>query len=191
MMSVTMSLLVDEDPKNEFADKALKPQVLASKIVTRIDHQHAFLINRNKLGSMALPGESLFVLEMQPASYAILATNDVHFGTEDMYEAHDALLCIANSTHVDAADRPRSSAPKMAERARRSSRSIRSSSSASPRRCRTRDALGLTWMPAPTSLTAAAPLWHAFVREERRERDARDLARIDNRHGEHAREIAD
>ena len=42
----------------------------------RIDHQHAFLINRNKIGSMALPGESLFVLEMQPASYAILATNE-------------------------------------------------------------------------------------------------------------------
>ena len=38
--------------------------------------QHAFLINRNKIGSMALPGESLFVLEMQPASYAILATNE-------------------------------------------------------------------------------------------------------------------
>ena len=52
------------------ADKAMKPQVLASKIVTRIDHQHAFLINRNKLGSMILQGESLFVLEMQPAAYA-------------------------------------------------------------------------------------------------------------------------
>ncbi len=44
--------------------------------MSRLDHQHAFLINRNKLGSMALPGESLFVLEMQPASYAILATNE-------------------------------------------------------------------------------------------------------------------
>ncbi len=35
-----------------------------------------FLINRNKSGSMILPGESLFVLEMQPASYAILAANE-------------------------------------------------------------------------------------------------------------------
>ena len=43
---------------------------------SRIDRQHAFLINRNKIGSMLLPGESLFVLEMQPASYAILATNE-------------------------------------------------------------------------------------------------------------------
>ena len=55
---------------------AIRPQILASEIVTMLDPQHAFLINRNKVGSMALPGESLFVLEMQPASYAILATNE-------------------------------------------------------------------------------------------------------------------
>ncbi len=58
------------------ADRATRPTVLASKIITRIDNQHAFLINRNKLGSMALAGESLFVLEMQPASYAIIAANE-------------------------------------------------------------------------------------------------------------------
>jgi hypothetical protein len=58
------------------ATDATKPQVLASKIITMIDPQHAFLINRNKIGSMALAGESLFVLEMQPASYAILAANE-------------------------------------------------------------------------------------------------------------------
>lgn len=57
-------------------EQATKPQILASKIVTRIDNGHSFLINRNKSGSMILPGESLFVLEMQPASYAILATNE-------------------------------------------------------------------------------------------------------------------
>jgi hypothetical protein len=58
------------------ASDATPPQVLASRIITMLDPQHAFLINRNKLGSMALPGESLFVLEMQPASYAILAANE-------------------------------------------------------------------------------------------------------------------
>ena len=55
---------------------AVRPEILASELISRIDHQHSFLINRNKIGSMALPGESLFVLEMQPASYAILATNE-------------------------------------------------------------------------------------------------------------------
>lgn len=57
-------------------DQAMRPEILASRIVTRVDHMHAFLINRNKAGSMVLPGESLFVLEMRPAAYAILATNE-------------------------------------------------------------------------------------------------------------------
>jgi hypothetical protein len=58
------------------ASDATRPTVLASQVVSRLDAQHAFLINRNKIGSMALQGESLFVMEMQPASYAILATNE-------------------------------------------------------------------------------------------------------------------
>ena len=45
-------------------------------MISRVDGQHAFLINRSKAGSMLLPGESLFVLELQPASYAVLATNE-------------------------------------------------------------------------------------------------------------------
>jgi len=57
-------------------DQAMRPEILAAKVVTRIDNLHAFLINRNKSGSMILPGESLFVLEMQPAAYAILAANE-------------------------------------------------------------------------------------------------------------------
>ena len=55
---------------------ATPPKILGSKVITNIDHQHAFLINRNKLGSMIIPGESLYTLEMQPASYAILAANE-------------------------------------------------------------------------------------------------------------------
>jgi hypothetical protein len=55
---------------------ALKPEILASRIVKRVDNYHALLINRNKSGSMILPSESLFVLEMQPAAYAILAANE-------------------------------------------------------------------------------------------------------------------
>jgi ethanolamine utilization microcompartment shell protein EutL len=57
-------------------EDATRPEILASKIVTRIDHQHAFLINRNKLGSMILGGESLYLLECRPASYAIIASNE-------------------------------------------------------------------------------------------------------------------
>ena len=58
------------------AASATRPRVQASRIITSVDAQHAFLVNRNKMGSMVLPSESLFVLELQPASYAILAANE-------------------------------------------------------------------------------------------------------------------
>ena len=52
----------------------------------------------------------------------LVATNPAHFGDPDGFAAHDAMLCIAAATHVDAADRARSSpqawvksAPMMAE----------------------------------------------------------------------------
>jgi len=63
-------------------EDAMRPEILAAKVVTRIDHLHAFLINRNKAGSMLLPGESLFVLETRPAAYAILAANEAEKAAE-------------------------------------------------------------------------------------------------------------
>ena len=70
------------DDLGALEEDATRPQILASTIISSIDPQQAFLINRNKIGSMALPGESLFVLEVQPASYAILATNEAEKAAE-------------------------------------------------------------------------------------------------------------
>ncbi|HEY6870908.1 MAG TPA: DNA polymerase III subunit alpha, partial [Novosphingobium sp.] len=39
----------------------------------------------------------------------LVATNPAMYAEAQFHGAHDAMLCIANSTHVDAADRPRSS----------------------------------------------------------------------------------
>ena len=61
---------------NQSAEDIAKPKILASKIVTRIENQQAFLMNRNKLGSMVLGGESVYLLECQSAAYAILACNE-------------------------------------------------------------------------------------------------------------------
>jgi ethanolamine utilization microcompartment shell protein EutL len=58
------------------ADDVAKPRILASKIVTNVENQHAFLINRNKMGSMVLGGESIYLLECQSAAYAVLACNE-------------------------------------------------------------------------------------------------------------------
>jgi len=52
----------------------------------------------------------------------LVATNPAAYGDPGFSAAHDAMLCIANSTHIDAAERPRTnaqawvkSAPMMAE----------------------------------------------------------------------------
>jgi DNA polymerase-3 subunit alpha len=39
----------------------------------------------------------------------LVATNPANFGDPHMHAAHDAMLCIANSTHIDSPERPRSS----------------------------------------------------------------------------------
>lgn len=54
----------------------LKPQVFSSQIIRNIDPYQAQLINRNRRGQMLLAGESLYVLEVQPAAYAALAANE-------------------------------------------------------------------------------------------------------------------
>ena len=89
--------------------RAVKPQILASRVVPSIDHQHAFLINRNKVGSMVLPGESLYVLEVQPASYAILAANEAekaaHVSLVNMqpYGAFGRLWMSGSEAEIDSA----------------------------------------------------------------------------------------
>mgnify|MGYP003135336707 CR=1 FL=1 len=57
-------------------DDVAKPKMLASKLVTNVDDQHAFLMNRNKMGSMVIGGDSIYLLECQSAAYAILACNE-------------------------------------------------------------------------------------------------------------------
>lgn len=54
----------------------LKPQVVSSQIIRNIDAYQAQLINRDCRGQMLLEGQTLYVLEVQPAAYASLAANE-------------------------------------------------------------------------------------------------------------------
>ncbi len=57
-------------------DDRARPKVLSSQIIRRIDDHHAQLINRMRHGQMIIPGQTLYVLECQPAAYAALAANE-------------------------------------------------------------------------------------------------------------------
>ena len=56
--------------------EGLKPKVVSSQIIRNIDAYQAQLINRNRRGQMLLEGQTLYVLEVQPAAYAALAANE-------------------------------------------------------------------------------------------------------------------
>lgn len=56
--------------------ECLKPQVISNQIIRNIDSHQAQLINRNSRGQLLIGGQSMFVLEVQPAAYAALAANE-------------------------------------------------------------------------------------------------------------------
>lgn len=61
--------------KLEEADR-MKPKILTSQLIKNIDDHHAQLINKVRYGNMVLKGDTLFVLEIEPAGYAYYAANE-------------------------------------------------------------------------------------------------------------------
>jgi hypothetical protein len=54
----------------------IKPTVVTNQIIRAVEPYQAQIINRNSQGMMLLPGESLFILETEPAGYVAYATNE-------------------------------------------------------------------------------------------------------------------
>jgi len=67
-------------------------------------------IGRHHGGAVGVAEQKIEAAQIELA-YAhdipLVATNDVHFGAEDMYEAHDALLCIADKVVLAQTERRR------------------------------------------------------------------------------------
>jgi hypothetical protein len=54
----------------------IKPRVVSSQIIRHIDAHQVQLVNRMRFGHMLLAGQTLYVLEVEPAGYAALAANE-------------------------------------------------------------------------------------------------------------------
>jgi hypothetical protein len=54
----------------------IKPQVVSTQVITRVDPYQAQLLNRFRKGSMLVPGETLLVVECAPAAYINFACNE-------------------------------------------------------------------------------------------------------------------
>ena len=63
-------------------DDRWKPRVFSSQVIRRIDDHQTQLINRSRHGNMIIPGQTLYVMEVQPAAYAALAANEAEKAAE-------------------------------------------------------------------------------------------------------------
>ena len=54
----------------------VKPKILSSQIIHKVNPYHAQMVNVSRLCSMLLPRQDLYILEVQPAAYITLAANE-------------------------------------------------------------------------------------------------------------------
>ncbi len=57
-------------------EDGIKPRVISTQIIRNLDPHHTQMINRTRRGQMILAGQTLYVLEVEPAAYAALAANE-------------------------------------------------------------------------------------------------------------------
>lgn len=55
----------------------MKPRIVSEQIISNVDAHQAQLINRDsRHGSVLVPGESVFIMEVEPAAYISVAVNE-------------------------------------------------------------------------------------------------------------------
>lgn len=87
----------------------MKPQVVSKQIIRAIEPMHAQVINRNRNGSMIIPGESLLIFETMPAAYAVYAANEAEKAANvklvhvQPYGAFGRLMMSGEESSIDSA----------------------------------------------------------------------------------------
>ena len=54
----------------------VKPRVVSDQVIRAVEPHHAQVINKMRYGDMLISGESLFILECEPAGYIAFAANE-------------------------------------------------------------------------------------------------------------------
>jgi hypothetical protein len=65
---------------DQVEENRMKPKVLTSQLIKNVTDHHAQMINRTRHGHMLLKGDTLYVLEIEPAGYAFYAANEAEKG---------------------------------------------------------------------------------------------------------------
>lgn len=73
--SILEALEIEEEDRH-------KPRVLSSQTIRRVDDYQTQLINRMRHGNMILAGQTLYIMEIEPAAYASFAANEAEKAAE-------------------------------------------------------------------------------------------------------------
>ena len=90
-------------------EERVKPKVVSNTIIRAIEPMHAMIIDKIRFGSMIEPGQSLFILECEPAAYAVLAANEaekaanVRLVDVTPYGAFGRLYMCGDESEIDSA----------------------------------------------------------------------------------------
>ena len=68
------------DALGQEIDHRMKPRVLTSQLIKNVIDHHLMLINRVRYGNMIVQGDTLYILEIEPAGYAYYAGNEAEKG---------------------------------------------------------------------------------------------------------------
>ncbi len=90
-------------------DQYTPPKVTSNQIIRAVEAYQAQLINRNRQGMMLIPGQSLFILETEPAAWIVLAANEaekaanVNLVNLQPYGAFGRLWMCGTEAEIDSA----------------------------------------------------------------------------------------
>lgn len=54
----------------------IKPRIVSNTIIRAIEPYHAMILDKIRFGSMIEPGQSLYIMETEPAAYVAIAANE-------------------------------------------------------------------------------------------------------------------
>jgi hypothetical protein len=86
-----------------------KPKLVTNQIIRSVEPDHAQCINKIRYGSMIVPGESLLIMETDPAAYIAFAANeaekaaDVRLLEAQTFGAFGRLYMSGTEAEIDAA----------------------------------------------------------------------------------------
>jgi hypothetical protein len=90
-------------------EERLRPRIVSKETIRGLEPYHAQILNKMRFGDMLVPGESMYVLEVEPAGYVAFAINEslkaarVKLVDASLFGAFGRVYLSGDEAQIDAA----------------------------------------------------------------------------------------